>query len=420
MDYTTLDELMKITKKGEASKANKKLFVEEMYQMLDEEGITEKSISYLRAGFGFAAAKPLAVYIQKSSQEKRKEIIEKVLSSELIKGTDRVASFKFAVNLSAYSIMWLGDEQKLLVELIKVLPDLSRNKEKQMLKDAPKIYEKYFLGLVSADTSYPSIDPAEAGIRDYFLREYRKMMKLILEKVSGEYKAKVDGIYNWLGVSGPVTEDKSQNVKVTGESGNNTTLEIMEANDEKAEEKKQTREPYSSKELDLLISAVQVFSERMKDTVESWKSGEKERVKADRQNLELKMSIADLQSQMESIQKRNVSLSEELTLSKSEVLSARGRIKETERTIAERDAHITELQEEITRLNAIISVYSADKQNSQSEQLNAIASKLKSEYRDFMDVENEEMTVDLGENFRFQLQSVFKILIKAGIDVERR
>ena len=36
------------------------------------------------------------------------------------------------------------------------------------------------------------------------------------------------------------------------------------------------------------------------------------------------------------------------------------------------------------------------------------------------DAENEEMTVALGENFRFQLQSIFKILVKAGIDVERR
>ena len=45
---------------------------------------------------------------------------------------------------------------------------------------------------------------------------------------------------------------------------------------------------------------------------------------------------------------------------------------------------------------------------------------MKPEYRDFKEVENEEMSIDLGENFRFQIQSIFKILAKAGIDVERR
>ena len=71
-------------------------------------------------------------------------------------------------------------------------------------------------------------------------------------------------------------------------------------------------------------------------------------------------------------------------------------------------------------MKSVLSVYNADKQNAQSEQLNAIASKLKSEYRDFKDAENEEMTLDLGENFRFQLQSIFRILAKAGIDIEKR
>ena len=89
-------------------------------------------------------------------------------------------------------------------------------------------------------------------------------------------------------------------------------------------------------------------------------------------------------------------------------------------SIAKKDGQIEEYKAELAKLNSIISVYSADKQNAQTEQLNSIASKLRSEYRDFKDVENEEMSLDLGENFRFQLQSVFRILAKSGIDVEKR
>ncbi len=126
MDYKTLDELMKIPKKGEASQANKKLFADEMVQMLREVGLTDEAVRYIRSGFGFSAAKPLAVYIKQSSREDRSEIISKIVSSDLLKGVDKVAAFKMAVSLSAFSIIWLGEDQRLLVEMIKVLPTLEK------------------------------------------------------------------------------------------------------------------------------------------------------------------------------------------------------------------------------------------------------------------------------------------------------
>lgn len=75
---------------------------------------------------------------------------------------------------------------------------------------------------------------------------------------------------------------------------------------------------------------------------------------------------------------------------------------------------------ETERLKSIIAVYSDDKQSSQSETLNAIASKLKQEYKDFVEAEDMEMTIDLGENLRDQIKSIFKILIKSGIDIKGR
>ena len=111
---------------------------------------------------------------------------------------------------------------------------------------------------------------------------------------------------------------------------------------------------------------------------------------------------------------------EELACRSKMIMDLQAQILEAKETIIRLEQQIKEASEENGRLSSIISVYSSDKQSSQTEQLNAIASKLKSEYRDFKDVENEEMSIDLGENFRFQLQSVFKILTKAGIDVERK
>lgn len=38
----------------------------------------------------------------------------------------------------------------------------------------------------------------------------------------------------------------------------------------------------------------------------------------------------------------------------------------------------------------------------------------------FSDAENDEMSVELGENFRHQIKSIFKILAKSGINVGGR
>lgn len=410
MDYTKLEELMKINKKGDASQTNKKLFAEEMSQMLNEEGLTEQAIKYLKSGFGFVGAKPLAVFIQKSPQEKRGEIISKILTSELFRGGDKVAAFKLAVNLSAYSIMWLGEDQRLLAEMIRLQPGLSKNKEKQMLKDASKIYEKYFLSLVGADTEYPSLDPETTGLSDFSLREYRKLLESILNNVSEEYSAKVGKIYAWIGFAKEIKPAEKMN-----EEG-----EKLSEESSVKEEKKKESEPYSEKELASMLVGARVFSERMKATVEQWAKVDRARLQNQEYISELKKTAQDLQMQLDALQKKNDGLTTELEQSRLLVVGLREQIKVLEGSVSERDGQISNLQEEIQRLNSIITVYSADKQNSQSEQLNAIASKLKSEYRDFMDAANEEMTVALGENFRFQLQSIFKILVKAGIDVERR
>ncbi len=421
MDYTTLDELMKIQKKGEASQANKKLFTDEMIQMLREVGLTDEAIRYMRSGFGFSAAMPLAMYIKQSSGEDRSEIISKIGSSDLLKGGDKVAAFKMAVNLSAFSIIWLGEDQRLLVEMIKVLPNLSKNKEKQLLKDASKIYEKYFLSIVSDNAKYPSLDPETTGLKDYYLREYRNMLDAIMEKVSREYSSKVEAIYAWIGkkgnsgdenVSGTENQEKQP---VTEE--NNKQIEEPE---KKAEQVEKKVEPYSYNDLIGLLASIGDFTERIRATAEQLRLSERANYDAQVRMAELTKANQDLFNQIETLKRKNDLLTEELGQSREYNLSLNEQNKSLEKTVSEKDVQIGQLQEEITRLNSIISVYSADKQNSQSEQLNAIASKLKSEYKDFQDAANEEMTLDLGENFRFQLQSIFKILMKAGIDVERR
>ena len=67
------------------------------------------------------------------------------------------------------------------------------------------------------------------------------------------------------------------------------------------------------------------------------------------------------------------------------------------------------------KLHAICSIYAADKESALTEQLNSISARLKVEYTDFQDALDMEMTVALGDNMRCQLDTIFRILEKAGM-----
>lgn len=140
----------------------------------------------------------------------------------------------------------------------------------------------------------------------------------------------------------------------------------------------------------------------------------------EKNNDDLVQRIEQLQTELAKEKAEYLAAQTEIEKNKKTIASLKAQLSEVQRGNAELQVQSTTTHEEIERLNSILSVYSADKENAQREQLNSIAAKLRTEYRDFKDAENDEMTVDLGENFRFQLTQVFKILIKAGIDVEKR
>ena len=111
----------------------------------------------------------------------------------------------------------------------------------------------------------------------------------------------------------------------------------------------------------------------------------------------------------------------------AQLKTAEGTITDLRELVAAKEAdltaqklQLTELSSEVEKLKAVISVYSEDKQSSMDGQLNAIASKLKTEYSEFKDALDLDMTAEIGEILRDQLMRVFKILSKAGIDIESR
>jgi hypothetical protein len=89
--------------------------------------------------------------------------------------------------------------------------------------------------------------------------------------------------------------------------------------------------------------------------------------------------------------------------------------KELSNSIQSLQTMINSLNKEIDDRKQYTDTVARNREKQSEEYINRLASKLKIDYKDFADAKNLEMNIDLGENMRAQLESVFNILEKNGL-----
>ena len=95
-------------------------------------------------------------------------------------------------------------------------------------------------------------------------------------------------------------------------------------------------------------------------------------------------------------------------------------IEEAHKENIEKEKKIEELEVSLKKQSDVYSIYSTDSESRHTEKMNAIAAKLRGEYKDFLESKDMEMSIDLGLNLRDQLEDVFNILMNNGIDIKGR
>ena len=83
--------------------------------------------------------------------------------------------------------------------------------------------------------------------------------------------------------------------------------------------------------------------------------------------------------------------------------------------LAKLQASLDASEQNAAEQEKMINVLKVEVEKAPVEFLNSLCSKLRIEYLDFMESDDMDMSVDLGENFRDQLRNVFAICIKAGM-----
>lgn len=133
---------------------------------------------------------------------------------------------------------------------------------------------------------------------------------------------------------------------------------------------------------------------------------EEENSKKERELNNLKKKLANLNLEREKLQNKYDDLNTEVS--------------KRNKKIDELENENTEIKERMSRQEEVIKVYGEDKANSQSEQLNAIASSLSRCYQDFMMAQDMEISTELEITLIDLLEDIFKKLEKVGIDVKGR
>ncbi len=131
--------------------------------------------------------------------------------------------------------------------------------------------------------------------------------------------------------------------------------------------------------------------------------------------------IHSIEGEQEKLRRANQQIADQqdtIAELRKKLSAAEGDILTLRQDIAQRDTVITEKTEEIEERIKMADVLSRDRSNQANETLQRLASKIRIEYRDFVDALDVPMSCDLGENLRLQLQSIFDILEKGGMKIK--
>ena len=102
----------------------------------------------------------------------------------------------------------------------------------------------------------------------------------------------------------------------------------------------------------------------------------------------------------------------------AKILELGSRISVLEKEKGDLEQKVVSNEQEIAMRIQMTEALSRDRTKQSDELLHRLASKLKVEYRDFKDAENLPMSIELGENMREQLKSIFSILLKTGLSFD--
>lgn len=422
----TLDALMKAKKekkKKEPTIKEKEAFRSAWLSLVADTGLAGRAEQFLYEGFAFCGAEPFYAYLIQT--EDQNATLATMFSGKYY-GIDSNVSFRLVTHLLA---LMLNNNApgNILAPIIKRLPGSCVNKDKKRLGTAEKTLEKYFLAELRPDAELCPL--ADIGAKPVFINEFVALVSSIMDGIENAGSTKgvvvknIAKIRKWFAdydISQSVSADTKTD-QVIPEATKNTekkarTISVADNSQEKKVQipRVVVAQPEEKVPSDMIAYLTELLGKAAKVTTVVKAESTQQRVKIDA----LTQALEGEQNKLQGANQQISDLQDTITELRKKLSATEGDILALRQAVAQRDAAIAERDAEIAERVKMAEVLSRDRNKQADELLQKMASKIRIEYRDFVDALDVPMSCDLGENLRLQIQSIFDILEKGGMKIK--
>lgn len=438
----TLEYLLKIkseNKKKAPSQIERDQFCTNWMKLAVSEGYSERAERYLYNGVSYCGAKPFKEYIDQL--ENREQGLLSFFAGKMY-GTNADTTFRLLVHLFA---LFLNDKNSvdLLADIIVRFPQACLNKDKKRLHSIESSLLKYFFAELNPNVCLVPL--AEIGIKSpVFIDEFISVMESALEKIdpngqSKKKKANIAKVNQWIDeyrqsgtdVKQPETAPTAE--KVHEDLAPKPAEDVAPAISEPTEPVVEAQSPVMEKKAAMQEDAANVvpsaggehpsdLATRLMDLLsEAGRTATAVKAESMQQKIKIDVLSQELENEQKKLHYAEQQLAEQQAIIselRKKLVSSEDNISMLRQTIEQKDTAIAQKEEEIAGRMEMAEVLDRDRSKQADEALQRLASKIRVEYRDFMDALDVPMSCDLGENLRLQLQTIFDILEKGGMKIK--
>lgn len=376
-----------------------------------EKGFSQVAEYYFYEGFIFAGARPFVQWVL--SSDDKYSSLESLFKGSLM-GQEKATFFRILISSLAQLILLDASEIDLICQIIKRIPQASKNKKNKTIGDGQRVILKYFVGELNKDIAFPIL--SNLNIKTAFIKSFVEVFDELLGRVdltttSDRDVQTIIAINNWLHPSVKSDENESE----TKQPGNEKVAEVTPSSmDKKGQDTKPRHvNPYSHL-IDLLTEAASISDNLGSEA----KKNEKKVAELHGLNRSYHHEIDMLNSQLNKYRQKESAFQEKISNQTKQIAESNLRIVSLEKVVSDLNSELEEKREEIVQRTQMIDALSRDRAKQFDEQIQRLASTLRVEYRDFKEAEASLMSIELGENMREQLKNVFSILKKVGIKLD--
>ncbi|MDR1481245.1 MAG: hypothetical protein LBI74_01320 [Synergistaceae bacterium] len=401
MDQIKLDEVVKelnrltrSSKKGRPSADRKKRYAENMLLLLTHEGLSERSINCLFDGFGLERAKPFFEFFSRDTTD-RMSVLKEMLDKARL-GKKRDMPLKFMLNLLALCANTrLNEKGPVIACIIEALPKLSKTRVGGNYSGIDKSVADLFLGDLKPNFEMPSFRELGLSSGIFFTDELIESAFAKL-KATEENERLIQKIRVWL------KDDDRAGKNGRGAAEGKTAREEPDRRDTRIEE-----QPAVS---------LDVPWAQMLDKIKGHLEFSDARIKTLLTDLDEKdKRISDLNKRIGTAGSDDISTRREDDARTSELLEE---IKDYKSRIVQYEDSLKQKDREIEERKLLQLRDRAEAKKSSDDFKDRLASELGFDYTQFKDAMKMKMNPELGETMRDRLKSIFKILIKNGLNIE--